>query len=232
MYTLQCSMCSMEHLISRANVCFCLCNVLPRYGSVVLAYVGVCMEAYVLSWICDNSTTYTLASVSWCLYSVSMPYWWRDMLMISRWPTGNVSVTLWSINWLIVQTIYQVKNPKYLLLTESHVWLCLIVYVLHLCYLFIYFLNFCAGWLSYGVSLLYILFVHYVHISAHFHRDYKYGPTNQHLSCGGQCSQKFSSDTTTIYVSSWSKVWNVSLSNLYITINKSRYFNAWMQYHH
>lgn len=30
-------------------MCKGLCNVLPLYGSVVLAYVGVCMEAYVLS---------------------------------------------------------------------------------------------------------------------------------------------------------------------------------------
>lgn len=33
----------MGHLISRVNVCWRLCNVLPLYGSVVLAYVGVCM---------------------------------------------------------------------------------------------------------------------------------------------------------------------------------------------
>lgn len=54
----------MERLISpaaRVSVAF----LLPLCGSVVLVYVGVCMGAYVLSWIYDNNTTYTQARVSW-----------------------------------------------------------------------------------------------------------------------------------------------------------------------
>lgn len=54
----------MERLISPA-ACISAALVLPLCGSVVLVYVGVCMGAYVLSWVYDNNTTYTRARVSW-----------------------------------------------------------------------------------------------------------------------------------------------------------------------